>query len=205
MTSESEPEDHPQNQPEQTESFAETILKDIDLSSLPDERSRECVRQLLNLVEALTGDLRKAQAENQYLREQLKRDQDGPGGPGKGNRNAVNPGGNRKKAKSSEQERGEPREWKKRTKLDRVRVDREQKVDVDQETLPADAEFKGYEEVGVQDLQIRTDNVKFLKAKYYCLLHRRKRPIWRHCRRAIGVSLGRECGRLAWCSATPAT
>ena len=167
MTSETQPEDHPQNQPEQTESFAETILKNIDLSSLPDDRSRECIRQLLNLVESLTGDLRKAQAENQYLREQLKRDSGGPSGPGKGNRNAGRPAGQGQKPRSSEEERGEPREWKKRNKLDRVRVDREQKVDVDQEALPADAEFKGYEEVVVQDLQIHTDNVKFLKAKYY--------------------------------------
>ena len=79
MTSEIQPEDHPQNQPDQTERFAETILKNIDLNSLPDARSRECVRQLLNLVESLTGDLRKAQAEIQNLREQLKKE---PGGPG---------------------------------------------------------------------------------------------------------------------------
>ena len=84
MTSEIQPEDHPQNQPEQTESFAEAILKNIDLSSLPDEGSRECVRQLLNLVESLTGDLRKVQAENQYLREQLKKEPEGPGGPSQG-------------------------------------------------------------------------------------------------------------------------
>ena len=45
MSSETRPE-NPHSQPTQTESFAEAILKDIDLSRLPDERWRECVRQL---------------------------------------------------------------------------------------------------------------------------------------------------------------
>ena len=163
MTSETRPED-PQSQPKQTESFAEAILKDIDLSRLPDERWRECVRQLLNLVESLTGELRKAQGENQYLREQLKRGQDGQGGasPGANNSDSKGP-----KSRSSEKERGERRKWKKRKKLDRIRVDREQELKLDSTALPADAEFKGYEAVVVQDLRISTDNVRFLKAKYY--------------------------------------
>ena len=33
--------------------------------------------------------------------------------------------------------------------------------------LPTDAEFKGYEDVVVQDLKIGTDNVRFRKEKYY--------------------------------------
>ncbi len=163
MTSETRPED-PQTPPKPTESLAEAILKDIDLSGLPDERWRECVRQLLNLVESLTGELRKAQGENQYLREQLKRGQGGPGGASQGENNL---GGKGPKPRSSEQERGKGRKWEKRKKLDRIRVDREQVLNLDRTALPADAEFKGYEAVVVQDLQIRTDNVRFLKAKYY--------------------------------------
>jgi len=38
---------------------------------------------------------------------------------------------------------------------------------VDPESLPEDAEFKGYKEVVVQDLEIRTDNVLFRKEKYH--------------------------------------
>ncbi len=34
-------------------------------------------------------------------------------------------------------------------------------------SLPPDAEFKGYEEVVVQELRFVTDNVKFRKEKYY--------------------------------------
>src|SRR5206468_6764688 len=40
-------------------------------------------------------------------------------------------------------------------------------MEVDPQTLPADAEFKGYESVVAQDLRIGSDNVEFLKAKYY--------------------------------------
>jgi Transposase IS66 family len=170
MTSETRPEE-PESQPKQSESFAETILKDIDLSGLPDERWRECVRQLLNMVESLTGELRKAQAENQYLREQLKRGKGGPDGPSQLESNSDGQG---QKPRDSEKERGKRgRKWKKRTKLDRVHVDREQELSLPSAVLPADAEFKGYETVVVQDLRIHTDNVKFLKAKYYSASERK--------------------------------
>src|SRR5215831_12574299 len=56
------------------------ILQNVDWASLQDvERARECIRLLLNLVEKLNADLRKAQAENDYLREQLQRRQGGGG------------------------------------------------------------------------------------------------------------------------------
>ena len=51
--------------------------------------------------------------------------------------------------------------------MDRISIDREEVRKLDRATLPADAEFKGYEDVVVQDLVFRTDNVKFRKEKYY--------------------------------------
>ncbi|MDQ5854284.1 MAG: hypothetical protein M3380_19890 [Chloroflexota bacterium] len=44
------------------------LLAELDLSGLPDERSRALVSGLLNLVETLAADLRSAQAENQRFR-----------------------------------------------------------------------------------------------------------------------------------------
>ena len=73
-------------------------------------------------------------------------------------------------SRSSEKERAEPSEDKKntkRSKLDRIQIDREELLPLDREALPPDAEFKGYEDVVVQDLVFRTDNVKFRKEKYY--------------------------------------
>jgi len=68
---------------------------------------------------------------------------------------------------SSERERRQARERGKRGKRIPVPIDREQTLSVDPATLPADAEFKGYEEVVVQDVVIRTDNVLFRKQKFY--------------------------------------
>ena len=145
------------------ESAVEQILKNVDLASIQDERARECIRLLLNLVESLNTELRKAQAEIRSLREQLKNRRGGSGKPGPSPE--VSSG-----ARSSEKERAEPREPgknTKRSKLDRIPIDREEVLRVNPAELPSDAEFKGYDEVVVQELRIHTDNVKFRKEKYY--------------------------------------
>ena len=49
------------------------MLDSIDLSSLPDDRTRALVGGLLNLIETVMADLRTAQAENQRLRDELNR------------------------------------------------------------------------------------------------------------------------------------
>ncbi len=145
-------------------SAIEQILLKIDVASIQDERARECIRLLLNLVETLTVELRKAQAENRYLREKLHGRKGGDGKPD------PSQGASPPASRSSEKERAEPPETKpntKRSKLDRIRIDREQVLKLDRATLPPDAEFKGYEDVVVQELCIRTDNVRFRKEKYY--------------------------------------
>ena len=145
-------------------SAIEQILQKIDVASIQDERARECIRLLLNLVETLTVELRKAQAENRYLREKLHGRKGGDGKPD------PSQGASPPASRSPEKERAEPPETKpntKRSKLDRIRIDREQVLKLDRATLPPDAEFKGYEDVVVQELCIRTDNVRFRKEKYY--------------------------------------
>jgi hypothetical protein len=142
----------------------EQILQGVDIAKIQDERARECIRALLNLVETLTGELRKAQAEIRYLREQLH------GRKGGGGKPDPSQGASPPASRSSEKERAEPPESKpntKRSKLDRIRIDREEVLKLDRAILPPDAEFKGYEDVVVQELHIRTDNVRFRKEKYY--------------------------------------
>jgi hypothetical protein len=141
-----------------------TLLEGFDPNQIQDlEGARQTIVMLLNLVETL-------KAENQALREQVQRLRDEINRlKGEQGRPKVKPKRQKRVSSdySSEQERRKPKGRKKRRKLDRVKIDRTEELDVEPERLPADAEFKGHEEVTVQDLSIHTDNVLFRKRKYY--------------------------------------
>ena len=139
------------------------MLEDLDLSSIADARARELVQRLLNVLEGVRADLRAAQAENQRLRDEINRLKGEQGAPAiKPNTPPAPP-----KHHSSEQERRPPKIWSKDRQTDRMAIDREQVVQVDPTPLPLDAVFKGYEDVVVQDVLFRTDNILFHKEKWY--------------------------------------
>jgi hypothetical protein len=139
------------------------MLEDLDLSSIADERARKLVQQLLNVLEEVMADLRAAQAEDQRVRDELNRLKGEQGAP------AIKPHTPQPLPKnhSSEQERRKPKPWSKDHKTDRIALDREQVVQVDPTHLPPDAVFKGSEDVVVQDVIFRTDNVLFHKETFY--------------------------------------
>src|SRR5205085_1712868 len=68
---------------------------------------------------------------------------------------------------SSEQERRQPKTWRKSRRLDQFRIDRVERRTVDPVRLPNDAVYKGIELVTVQDLILRTDNVQFEMEVWY--------------------------------------
>jgi hypothetical protein len=136
-------------------------VQKIDLTGIEDERARAMVGLLLNLVEDLRGELRKAHQEIAYLRERLGL---GKGGGTSGDQPGSSPS---QPTRSSEKERREPIERTKRTKVGEIQIDREVKVDLDRASLPPDAQDKGYEAVVVQELRITTDNLRILRKKYY--------------------------------------
>jgi hypothetical protein len=142
------------------------MLEDIDLSNIQDENARQLIVRLLNLVEALTADLRDAQAEVQRLRDEINRLKGEQGQP-KFKANRAGPAKPARADYSSEKERHKPKPRRKRAKNATIEVHREQTLTVDQAGLPADAEFKGYEDVVVQDVVFRADNVRFHKEKYW--------------------------------------
>ncbi len=152
------------------------ILQKLDLAGIQDERARECIRLLLNLIESLRADLRKAHAENLYLREQLNRAKvEGARGTG--------PKTVRRRPTVSEKERGEPSETNQRTKrskLDRVRVrpgrDTESRPDIPATGCPSSRATKRW---WCKSYASVTDNVKFRKEKYYAAST--GRSTWRRC------------------------
>jgi hypothetical protein len=139
------------------------MLENIDLSNIQDENARQLIVRLMNLIEAVTSDLRDAQAEIQRLRDEINRLK---GEQGKPKVKANTPKLPRVDY-SSEQERRKPKPRQKRAKKAKLEIHREQTLEVDKASLPSDAQFKGYEDVVVQDLLFRADNVCFQKEKYW--------------------------------------
>src|SRR5579872_4248712 len=132
------------------------------LDNVLDEHARQGLHAVLNLLEDVLAENRALRDECQRLRDEINRlkGEQGkpPFKPGKPRIFADAPAEH-----SSEDERKKRHEWHKGTKFDRIAIDREQHLCVDPALLPPDAVFKGREEVVVQNLIIRTENVRFLK------------------------------------------
>jgi len=140
------------------------MLEGIDPNKIQDiEGARQAIVMLLNLIEDLKSETQELREQNQRLRDEINRLKGEQGRPNiKPNR--------RKRASSnhsSEQERRKLKKWKKQRKLNQIKIDRVEVLNVEPERLPADARFKGYEDVLVHDIAIRTDNVLFRKEKYH--------------------------------------
>jgi len=144
------------------------MLENLNPEQIQDlEGARTAIKLLLNLVEEM-------KQENNALREKVQRLQDEINRL-KGEQGKPNIKRNKKDSQdhSSETERRQRKKWSKGSKVDKISIDREETITLDREELPEDAEFKGYETVIVQDLVIRTDNVRFHKEKYYSTAERK--------------------------------
>jgi hypothetical protein len=140
-------------------------MLDFDLNDIQDEGARQAIVRLLNLIEELAAENRKLREEVQQLRNENNRLKGEQGQPKiKPNKKPASPG---QRDHSSERERHKTKRRKKDSKVDKIKIDREEVLSVDPSVLPADAKPKGYETVTVQDIKIETDNVLFHKEKYY--------------------------------------
>jgi hypothetical protein len=140
-----------------------SLLDRIELETISDPGARAAIRALLNLVEQLVAENRALREEVQRLRDEnarLKGEQAKPTF-----RPKRPPGGGTDY--SSERERRQPKPHQKGSKLDRISIDRTERLTVDPATLPPDATFKGIETVTVQDLVLRTENVLFERDVWY--------------------------------------
>jgi hypothetical protein len=142
------------------------MIENFDPNTIEDENLRHVVITLMNLVENLTAKVQEQAEEIQRLRNENHRLK---GEQGKPNIKPKTP----TSAFSSEKERRESKAHHKAKKHAQIRIDRVEIVTIDPEQLPDDAQFKGYDDVIVQDVVFRTENVRFRKEKYYSPSHKR--------------------------------
>jgi hypothetical protein len=136
------------------------MVENFDPNTIEEESLRQVVITLMNLVETLSAKVKEQAEEIQHLRDEVNRLK---GEQGKPKLKAKKAG----LALSSEKERRDPKAHHKSKKQALVRIDRVEIIKVDQQRLPQDAQFKGYEDVIVQDIEFHTHNVTFRKEKYY--------------------------------------
>jgi len=140
------------------------MFENLDLSGIHEPNARILVEMLLNQIEELSADLRQARIAIQQLRDEINRLKGEQGKPDV-KANVQQPGVNTDH--SSEKERRKPRDRHKKSKKANIVIDREDVATVNREVLPADAVFKGYQDVVIQDISLHTDNVLFHKEVYY--------------------------------------
>ena len=144
------------------------ILHNLEVraDALDKEALSRTLSILVNLVENLSEQNEKLKIEVQKLRDENNRLKGEQGKPNiRGNK-----GGGKGKNFSSEKERKQRKVKKKKKskgKKKNIRINRSEVYEVDQSKLPADAEFKGYERVLVQEILIKTDNVEYKKEIFY--------------------------------------
>lgn len=141
----------------------EALLQTIDPSKFADESLRHTLTVLLNVIEQQQLEIKELSEENQKLRDENNRLKGEQGKPEiKSNKTKG-----LKSNHSSEKERYTPKKHSKSSKNKDIKVDRTSIIDYPASKLPPDAQFKGYEEVIIQDISLKTDNVLFRKEKYY--------------------------------------
>lgn len=136
------------------------MLEAFDPTTIEDPGLRTVVVGLMNLVEKQQAIIAEQAAEIQRLRNEISRLK---GEQGKPKIRANTKGADL----SSQKQRRESHPHQKNSKQAQVKIDREELVKVDRQQLPSDAAFKGYQEVVVQDITFRTENILFRKEKYY--------------------------------------
>jgi hypothetical protein len=142
------------------------MLEHFDPNDIQDlEGARQAIIHLLNLVEELASENRELREENQRLRDEINRLKGEQGKPRV--KASQKPGTTHASDHSSEPARRRRKKRTRRPKVKRIQIDRECKLELDRTQLPADAEFKDYVPVVVQDVRLTTDNIRFLKEKRY--------------------------------------
>ena len=135
----------------------------IDVEAIADPAVKDIVAKLLNVIELLAHENENLREENQKLRDENNRLKGEQGKPNIRKQTKKN------QSHSSENERKNKKNKKKNKskKKGLIKIARTEVCTLDKDELPPDAIFKGYKDVIVQDIVIKTENIKFQKATYY--------------------------------------
>lgn len=126
------------------------------------EDAQTIIGSLLNMLETALSENRVLKKEFQEMKDELNRLKGEQGKPNiKASKKAA------AKDHSSEKERRQPKKRQKAKKRAKIVIHEERKLIVDKSELPPDATYKGCVEVVVQDIEIKPNNICFLKEKYY--------------------------------------
>ena len=118
-------------------------------------------------MEGLAADNEALKEENQKLKDEINRLKGEQGLPEFKGKKGQPVDISSEEERHNQEKKGKKGPRNRAPKLGRIKIDREENCPVNKEALPADAIFKGYEEVVVQDLKVVTDNVKYLREVYY--------------------------------------
>jgi hypothetical protein len=158
---------------------AEINALDQEIAQLEGGAAEAIVKKLLNLIERLAGENDALKSELQKLCDEINRLKGEQGKPEiKANQKKdgdLSSEAERKEAEAKAkagpdgpEETAEGKKTRQReAKLPKIKIDREQICPLNKDGLPDDLEFKGYEDVVIQDLVIATDNVKYRREVYY--------------------------------------
>ena len=117
------------------------------------------LHHLSNLVEALHRENLALKAENQRLKDEINRLKGQKGKPNIKPKSSIKKNEPDKKLKPK-------KKWKKQSKLNRVKIDDTEIIKYEG-SLPDDTQYKGYRNVVVQDIVIKTNNIEFKLERYY--------------------------------------
>ena len=164
------------------------IQAEIKASHQEGDASQANLKKLLNLIEQLVRENETFKSELQQLKDENNRLKGEQGKPD------IKANKTQKKDISSERERKEAeanaekaigsftdksgetdgkKKRRRKPKLKHIKIDREQRCPLDKTGLPGDLEFKGYEDVVIQDIVITTHNVKYRREVYYSPSHKK--------------------------------
>lgn len=166
---------------------AEINAIDQEIAQIENSVVQTIVKKLLNLIEQVVKENDTLKTERQQLRDEINRLKGEQGKPAfkanKSKNEDISSEDERKAAEANAngevdsrngEAEGDAEGKKKRQrtpKLPNIKIDREQICSLDKNGLPDDLEFKGYEDVVIQDIIITTDTVNYRREVYYSPSH----------------------------------